>query len=165
MSGAPFLFGKLPSHGDFIARGLDAGERAAWDAWASAGMEAARAAFGEAFEAAHDQGPPCRFVLPEGAGPTAGSGAFAPSVDSAGRRFLIVLGRRDAAAAQAGEAAIYAAFEQGLDADGALAAVGEDAGAADGPGWWVDGGAAALAPETPAGVLLPQVWAMREAAL
>ncbi|HYD46690.1 MAG TPA: type VI secretion system-associated protein TagF, partial [Phenylobacterium sp.] len=61
-----WLFGKLPSHGDFVARGLDTGTRAAWDAWLSEGVGGARAALGEAFDAAYEIAPPWRFVLAPG---------------------------------------------------------------------------------------------------
>ncbi|MGH1558799.1 hypothetical protein ACRAWD_16105 [Caulobacter segnis] len=39
--------------------GLTPDEREAWDAWSSAGLEDARAALGEAFEARHDAAPLC----------------------------------------------------------------------------------------------------------
>ena len=49
MTGRPFLFGKLPAHGDFVARGLTPDAQAAWDDWASAGLERAMSELGEAF--------------------------------------------------------------------------------------------------------------------
>jgi type VI secretion system protein ImpM len=106
-----FAFGKLPTHGDFVARGLDAGARQAWDDWASSGLSLARERLAEAFPAAHDAAPPWRFAFGAprfGAGRQAG--AFAASIDAAGRRFLIVLGAR---------------AEDGLAADGPGAAVAE----------------------------------------
>ena len=123
-----FAFGKLPSHGDFIARGLSAPERQAWDDWVSAGLVLAREALGDGFEAAHDQAPPWRFAFGDGAfGPGRRAGAFAASVDRAGRRFLIVLGATaptgldpdgaGAAAAQILEAELYSAFRTGADVD------------------------------------------------
>ena len=45
----PILFGKLPAHGDFVARGIDAAGRAELDDWLSASLADARAALGEAF--------------------------------------------------------------------------------------------------------------------
>lgn len=123
-----FAFGKLPSHGDFIARGLSAAERQAWDDWASAGLVLAREALGDRFEAAYDQAPPWRFAFGDGGfGPGRKAGAFAPSIDRAGRRFLIVLGAATpvgldpagagAVAAQILETEIYRAFQSGADVD------------------------------------------------
>jgi len=129
----PILFGKLPAHGDFVARNLSPSAQAAWDAWASQELEAARAALGEAFEPAHESAPPRRFVLPPGPfGPHWGAGVIAPSVDAAGRRFVIVLAAdrlEAAAAAVCGPALaadledlVYQAFEQHMDADALIAA-------------------------------------------
>jgi type VI secretion system ImpM family protein len=123
----PFVFGKLPSHGDFVCRGLTPADRETWDAWASAGLEAASAALGSGFEEAHNVAPPWRFVLPAGEGWCAG--AFCPSMDRAGRRFVIVAGLRVLgaptlnleAATEAVEEAVYAAFTAGQDADGLFA--------------------------------------------
>jgi type VI secretion system protein ImpM len=125
------IFGKLPSHGDFVYRGLDDAARAAWDEWASAGLAQADAELGERFDAAHDTAPPWCFI--SGPGPFGEGwrvGAFAPSADSAGRRFVIVvaiddlsladamlLGPRTAAALID---AIYRMFSAKLDADEAL---------------------------------------------
>lgn len=129
-----FVFGKLPAHGDFVQRGLGDAARDAWDAACAAMLERARTDLGEDFEDAHDQAPPWRFVCgPSSLGADWRAGALAPSVDSAGRRFLLVLGvdglSSDEAqaigqdAATACEAAIYQVFAAGLDADGAFAAV------------------------------------------
>jgi len=125
------LFGKLPSHGDFVHRGLEDYARAAWDAWASEGMAAAEAGLGPRFDGAHDAAPPWCFIA--GPGPLGEGwrvGAFAPSADSAGRRFVVVvaldeltladavlLGPR-AAAAQID--VIYRIFSQRLNADEAF---------------------------------------------
>ncbi len=152
----PVLFGKLPRHGDFIARNLTPAAREAWDAWASGGLERAREHLGPGFEAAHDIAPPWRFVSGPGPfGPDWRAGAIAPSIDSAGRRFLIMLageGVDPAAgevAAEAMESVIYQAFEQDLDADAAIdaAATALDRAAPAGEGasvsserWWTLGG-------------------------
>ena len=131
---APFLFGKLPAHGDFVQRGLGDATRDAWDAACAAMLERARADLGDAFEDAHDQAPPWRFVCgPSSLGADWRAGALAPSVDSAGRRFLLVLGLDGLSSAEAQalghgaavgcEAAIYQVFAEALDADGAFAAV------------------------------------------
>lgn len=143
MTGAPFLFGKLPAHGDFVARGLEPGVERAWDEWAGREIGTAREALGDDFEAAHDATPPWAFV--SGPGPLGEGwrwGAVAASVDSAGRRFLVVAGvdgvePADAAFAghagvQAADAAIRAMLVDGLDADTAVSLlapspVGQDA--------------------------------------
>ncbi|MGH7023954.1 MAG: type VI secretion system-associated protein TagF [Caulobacteraceae bacterium] len=154
MSGArAFIFGKLPRHGDFVARGLTAEARNAWDAWLSVALERARGDFGAEFETAHEASPAWRFVLGPGAlGPTAQAGALAPSIDAADRRFFIVVGGRDLAS-EAGEAVaarmealIHRAFQENLDAEAlsraAQEALGEAAGesapaAPQGDRWWL----------------------------
>jgi type VI secretion system protein ImpM len=158
VSGArPVLFGKLPSHGDFISRGLDLTACDAWDRWASEGLEDARAQLGERFDDAHDRAPPWRFVDPPGRfGADWRAGVVAPSIDGAGRRFIIMLAAEGLTPEQAGgggeavaeemEALIYQAFESGWDADATITAakgpVGRIAaeGAAPQPRWWTLGG-------------------------
>jgi type VI secretion system protein ImpM len=165
-----FAFGKLPSHGDFIARGLSAPERQAWDDWASAGLTLAREALGEAFEPAHTQAPPWRFAFGDGAfGPARKAGAFASSIDRAGRRFLIVLGvaapvgldpdGAGAVAAQILETEIYQAFQTGADADAlvqsataALAGFAPGAAAPGGGRFWTADAEEAVAAELRADV-------------
>jgi type VI secretion system protein ImpM len=124
-----FVFGKLPRHGDFIARGLTAEDRGAWDGWLSAALDRSREDLGESFEAAHEAAPPWRFVCEPGEfGPDVKAGALAPSIDSAGRRFFIVIGGRAPPAdraeaiAEQMEELIYRAFEDNLDADALAAA-------------------------------------------
>ncbi|MFL5297557.1 MAG: type VI secretion system-associated protein TagF [Phenylobacterium sp.] len=164
MSAAPasslavFAFGKLPAHGDFVARGLGAAEREAWDGWASAGLEAARRDLGDGFEACHDAAPPWRFALAPGPlGDRWQAGALTPSIDRSGRRFIVVAGARADAGtlpadgaggrvAEAMEAEIYRVFETGGDIDalvaGAQAAVAgivpDGPGAAAGRFWTVE---------------------------
>ena len=96
------LFGKLPSHGDFVARGLAAPAQAAWDGWLSEGVAAARQALGERFDEAYEAAPPWRFVGGPGAfGDGWRAGAFAASVDAVGRRFPILIAVEDLDAARA----------------------------------------------------------------
>ena len=126
-----FAFGKLPTHGDFVVRGISGLERDAWDMWASAGLEEARAVLGPEFVARHDAAPPVRFSF--GPGPFGHgwrTGAFAPSVDSAGRRFIILLGALTPHAPTVGaidqfastaETQIYQAFEAAADIDAMVA--------------------------------------------
>lgn len=153
----PVLFGKLPSHGDFISRGLDLTACDAWDRWASEGLEGARATLGEQFDDAHDRGPPWRFVdAPGRFGSDWRAGALAPSIDAAGRRFMIMLAAEGLSSDQAGgggeaiaeemEALIYQALEAGWDADATIEAakapvdgIGAE-GLASRPRWWTLGG-------------------------
>ena len=175
MTGRAFLFGKLPAHGDFVARGLTADEQGAWDAWASAGLETARAELGDGFEDAHDAAPPWRFIAAQD--DTWRVGSLACSVDSAGRRFILVLGVAGLTGAEAtslgayGAAAIetvlYEALAMTTPADEALRAVEVAAGGLDptdmgalralspspaGRGvWWTLGGEHHAAKIVPAG--------------
>jgi type VI secretion system protein ImpM len=158
-----WLFGKLPAHGDFVARGLDPAEREVLDHWLSAEVEAARQAHGEAFAYRYDVAPPWRFVTEEVSAWR--GGAVAPSIDSAGRRFPILLsGSASDPAAAAGlaercEETIYTALGDRWDADRTYAHLCGLAGAsADGAnGWWTLGNgefsAAALDGCRPAGLL------------
>jgi type VI secretion system ImpM family protein len=151
------LFGKLPSHGDFISRGLDLTACDAWDRWASEGLETARATLGERFDDAHDRAPPWRFIdAPGRFGTDWRAGALAPSIDAAGRRFMIMLAAEGLSPGQAGgggeaiaeemEALIYQAFEAGWDADATIEAAQAPVsrlsveGAAARPRWWTLGG-------------------------
>ena len=90
---APFVFGKLPGHGDFVVRGLDVAAQAAWDGAATRLMQDGQDRLGDRFAAAHAQGPPWRFILGPGSmGPDWRVGVLAPSQDAVGRRFVLVLG-------------------------------------------------------------------------
>jgi type VI secretion system protein ImpM len=128
------LFGKLPSHGDFVARGLPDTARRAWDDYLSANIETSGARLGVAFAAVHDRAPPWRFVVGPGEmGPRWRAGALAPSIDAAGRRFFIMLCVDDLdaeAAALRGrtiaarlEDSIHLAFANGMDADAVMTAL------------------------------------------
>lgn len=142
-----WLFGKLPSHGDFIARGLDPCEREVLDRWLSTGLENARQMHGAAFGYRYDAAPPWRFAAEEVSAWR--GGAMAPSIDSAGRRFPIMLsGSAATPGAAAGlaercEETIYSALAERWDADrvhahlSALAAEGGESR----DGWWTLGNA------------------------
>lgn len=151
---AAFLFGKLPSHGDFVSRSLSAAEKAELDGWLSHEVAAARDRLGEEFDGLFDSAPPCRFAWDDSGGWMAG--AMAASMDSAGRRFPLLVGRRTlaaeqaAAAAEACETAIYDAFGGGWTADQLFGSVDQapppSADEAPAAGWWaVDESGAPLA--------------------
>ena len=168
-----FAFGKLPTHGDFVMRGLSAEERDAWDVWASEGLERAKAEFGESFEDRHDAAPPVRFAF--GPGPFGDgwkAGAITPSIDGAGRRFVIVVGARSAdglspeglgdQVAGAAEEEIYHAFQSSFGIDDLLISAqdafdklsSDDSAAAEGRFWSVDTPLEVLASQPPADLLV-----------
>jgi type VI secretion system protein ImpM len=117
-----WLFGKLPAHGDFVSRGLDPVVRDCFDVWMSDEIAQARARFGDEFEARYDSAPAVRFALPTEDGHWDG-GALCASMDSAGRRFPILIARsvrepvEACASARLCEDIIYAAFGEGWNAD------------------------------------------------
>ena len=121
MTGAFFLWGKLPAHGDFVARGLGAERQERIDLWLSAGLAAARERLGDEFEPCYDAAPPWRFAYAGEGGWTAG--ALAASMDSVGRRYPVMVGmdgltqdEAPVAAAQS-EDALFQAIGGGWTAD------------------------------------------------
>lgn len=152
-----WLFGKLPSLGDFVSRGLDFAFRDALDLWLSQQIGEARAALGEQFDDRYFAAPAWCFVDCDPQGQWSG-GSLCASVDAAGRKFPLMAG---VPANDAGEAAqlaggclemLYAALAEGWDADRLQAAeltgvdlgwqpdqacwamVGEDGSAIEAPG-------------------------------
>lgn len=121
MTATAFLWGKLPAHGDFVARGLTAERQEKLDHWLSAGLAAGRERLGASFEDCYDQAPPWRFAWPSDGGWSAG--ALAPSMDSVGRRYPILVGREGIAKDEAGqvaaacEDALFTAIGEGWTAD------------------------------------------------
>ena len=143
-----FLFGKLPAHGDFVARGLEPDAREALDLWLADSLAAAREMLGEAFDDLYEEAPPWRFAAAGVDGWTAG--AMALSVDGVGRRYPILLALDGLAngqvetAADACENLLYDALGEGWDADrlhAAALAVTPDATVAwqGDEGWWTLG--------------------------
>lgn len=145
-----FVFGKLPAHGDFIARGMDAATQGAWDAWLTQELIAARARHGDAFDARYGAAPVWHFAFDEGAAAVAGG--LALSVDAAGRRFPVLAGRAATPAAgvvaAACEECLYDAIAGGWTVDRLFERVStldpapdgdvleDDAG---GEAWWTHG--------------------------
>lgn len=167
-----FLWGKLPAHGDFVTRGLDGEARDALDLWLSGDLQAARDQLGEEFEACYDEAPPWRFRWhADGAGWSAG--AMAPSMDSVGRRYPVLIGQNGLnetetlAVAAASENRIYSAFTGGWTADRLLdeaalpSEVEGDEGLQPPPppteGWWTLGGDH-YPPRSLGGTQPPKLW-------
>lgn len=173
------LFGKMPSHGDFVTRGFDGQERDSLDQWLSAEMADARTTFADEFEERFDAAPPWRFTWRDDRWT---AGALVNSVDSAGRRFPLLVARRGVEAAEIGataeacENAIYDAFTSGWSADDltdALLSSSPAASDANGEsheeeGWWTLGGEAfppASRPgRQPAGLIRTMLEGMERAA-
>ena len=151
-----WLFGKLPGHGDFVARGLRADLRDALDLWLSAGMAEAQAHFGDAFEDRYFAAPAWVFVDRDGAGRWSG-GALCASVDGVGRKFPVIAGDlADDALHAVGIAGaslelLYAALAQGWTADRMIA---EQAAPVQ-IDWQVDAPAWALIGEAGPPIVLP----------
>lgn len=139
------MIGKLPGHGDFVARGVGSGERQQIDEWLAASMAAAREELGGKFEAAFDIAPPWRFAWRDTRWT---AGALVPSIDSAGRRFPLLVAVADLAeeevrpAAEICENAASEAIAKGWSADELLQAINtSDIASEDSPvhaGWWND---------------------------
>jgi len=84
--------GKLPSHGDFLRRGVPAELFGPLDAWLARGIAESRALLGEGWLATYLEAPVWRFALAAGScGPSAAAGVWLPSVDRVGRYFPLLL--------------------------------------------------------------------------
>lgn len=114
-----FVFGKMPTHGDFVARGLGAPDRLRLDDWLSSEMLDARDRCGAAFDYRYDGAPIWRFVTTEG--DRWRIGAIAPSMDAVGRRFPLIVGtyrsEPNADVAEYCEERLYDAFDMGWTVD------------------------------------------------
>lgn len=145
MSLAPGLFGKLPAHGDFVWRGWPDPLVTRLDHWLTDGLAALRDRLGEAdYVEAMRQAPlwHCWLVGAD----ACIHGVITPTVDSAGRMFMLLAGVAGPAAdvwavasqhpgfAAAAEAAVYEALAGGLDADGLASQLAGAVPAADGVG-------------------------------
>jgi type VI secretion system protein ImpM len=86
------LFGKLPSQGDFVARGLRSDFVQPWDAWLQQWIAHSRTALGEQWEKLYQEAPIWRFLIPAGVcGNSAWAGLLQPSVDRVGRYFPLTV--------------------------------------------------------------------------
>lgn len=122
-----WLFGKLPAHGDFVARGIAADARDRLDHWLAAEMERARARWGEDFDARYAAAPVWHFVDGDAASGWSG-GILCASMDRVGRLFPLIVAdpASDCAAAVAASGGCLAltgqAFAEGWTADQLMAA-------------------------------------------
>lgn len=92
MDGAPGLFGKVSTLGDFVSRRLPPPFIAVWDAWLQAGLQGSRAALGPAWLETYLTSPIWRFALAPGVCDNqAWAGVLMPSVDRVGRHFPLTL--------------------------------------------------------------------------
>lgn len=150
-----FLYGKLPAHGDFVARGLTPDRRDALDDWLAGSLAEAASTLGEGYTEAYEGALPWRFGWGEDGQWAAG--ALAPSVDSVGRRFPILLGLATDQAAVADAAdqvedLLYTALAQSWTADrlhAAAEALTPEAtsGWRAGEGWWTLGADGLIQPQ------------------
>jgi type VI secretion system protein ImpM len=89
------LYGKLPSHGDFLKRRVPPEFEAPWDEWLQAGIAASRELLAEGWPETYLTSPVWRFALTGGAcGRSSVAGLLAPSVDRVGRYFPLTLAWR-----------------------------------------------------------------------
>jgi type VI secretion system protein ImpM len=85
-------FGKIPSHGDFVSRGLPADLVAAWDKWLQACIHASQRQLGDQWLTHYLTSPVWRFAISPGILGTEGlGGVMMPSVDRVGRYFPLMV--------------------------------------------------------------------------
>lgn len=88
----PGFFGKVTSHGDFVARRLAPSFQQPWDEWLQAGLQGSRQALGERWLPTWLNSPIWRFALAPGVcGPDGLCGVLMPSVDRVGRHFPLTV--------------------------------------------------------------------------
>lgn len=88
----PGFFGKVTSHGDFVARRLAPAFQQPWDGWLQAGLRESRQALGERWLPTWLNSPIWRFALAPGVcGPDGWCGVMMPSVDRVGRHFPLTV--------------------------------------------------------------------------
>jgi len=86
------FFGKIPSRGDFVTRGLSSGLVDAWGDWVAQAIGASRALLGADWDDAWMVAPVWRFALPPGlCGSSPVLGLMMPSVDRVGRLYPLMI--------------------------------------------------------------------------
>lgn len=92
MSALPGYYGKVVTHGDFVARRLPVDFVACWDAWLQDSLHASRGALGDGWRDVYLISPLWRFATGAGVcGALPMAGVMAPGVDSVGRYFPLTL--------------------------------------------------------------------------
>lgn len=106
------LYGKLPTHGDFLRRRVTDGFVGVWDAWLQDCLAASRDALADQWLDVYLTSPVWRFVCAAGAcGSAPVAGVMVPSVDRVGRYFpLAIVGTLPAGAATLAVPTTAAAF-------------------------------------------------------
>lgn len=90
MSWCPALFGKLPSHGDFLRRGISPKLADRLDVWSTAGITALRARDPDGWKQRFTRAPAVRFLIPARAWDCSTiMGLVRPSADGVGRIFPV----------------------------------------------------------------------------
>ncbi len=90
---APFLFGKMPAHGDFISRGLDDETIEAADAAVAEAVTIAALKWDYRWDDVYVETPVWRFIAAPGVlGRDWTAGVFMASVDAVGRQFPLIAG-------------------------------------------------------------------------
>jgi type VI secretion system protein ImpM len=85
-------FGKIPSHGDFVSRGLPPALVEAWDAWLQQCIHESQRQLGDQWLTHYLTSPVWRFAIAPGIlGPEGLGGVMMPSVDRVGRYFPLML--------------------------------------------------------------------------
>ena len=86
------FFGKVPTHGDFIASGMNAAFQEALDQWLQAGLQMSEDRFGTAWRERFRTMPVWRFVVPHGLwGQGTHAGVLLPNSDRVGRSFPLIV--------------------------------------------------------------------------
>jgi len=86
------LFGKLPSHGDFVRRRVSEAFVEAWDGWLRQCLSKSQTTLGDRWVDVYLTSPAWRFASAAGAcGPAPAIGVMVPSVDRVGRFFPLTL--------------------------------------------------------------------------
>lgn len=85
-------YGKMPSHGDFVAHGLESSFITPWDAWLQEIIAYSKAQLGDGWLDVYLTSPLWRFVLSPGVcTDNAWAGVLMPSVDRVGRYFPLTV--------------------------------------------------------------------------
>ena len=141
----PAIIGKLPAHGDFIARGVDFAWREPLDRWLSAWMKLGRKRIGDGFDDAYREAAPWIF---EGGRTKA---VLMPSADAVGRLFPVLCLTSARRRIQPVYDILVDALSNGMKSDDLIASLAgivaeTDAGEDASSGWFLPNGAERVLP-------------------